>query len=1149
MRTRRALAAFSVLTLALLAISASVSAAAQTTIHIPADQPTIQAGIDAAHNGDTVLVSPGTYYENIDFKGKAITVTSSGGAAATTIDGQNITSTVSFISGEDRSSVLRGFTIQHGQSPGVPTVEGDPLGGGIYINASAPSVLNNVLTNNVCSGIFSNYGAPLIQGNTVTLTDNAHSGCYFSNDAPIMLFGELQRVKNTTLISTVTGNTVENNNILGTGTTSQSFAAGIGVFDAAANIQNNIVRNNRSDGDNGGLVVGGVPAAAAPTLIIQNLIYGNSSRCGGAGLALLSGPVSVGPIGYFVINNTIANNINLPVQCNLNLVQGPGNVVTDFDTNTIAYVNNIISSYGAAPALLCASANLLANSDAPGPMLILDHNDIYSSSGNTYSSGCGGEDFSYGNISVDPAFLSPATGDFRLEPGSPAIDMGNNSASPLPQQDFAGNARIIDATGKGYPIIDMGAYEVPGATSISSTALLLSPSAYEVGAAQSLTLTARLLTSQGPFSGAVELFDNHTAIGSGTTDSTGNLTITSPFLLPGLHHFLATFSGDGTHPAAASVEVIVLADRYIPVLTLTSSPNPSSQGQPVVFTVTITSPDNVVLSPVNLVNTSTGGATLAVLTPTGPSGVATFTTSSLPLGMTFVDAKYPGDLTHRPARVEVRQTVINPAATTTTLATSLDPAPVGQLVTFTATVAAAPANGSPAGSITFSDGNTFLASQPLAAGSGGVATASFSTSSLSLGTHFIYATYVPSGSLTGSSTSIAETISNVSTSAKLTSSLNPANVGQPVTFTLIVTNTSTTPGAPSGYVAFYDGATALGNQPLTPSAATSSVSTLTTSSLSIGGHNIKAVYLPIGLYLGSSDQLAEIINPLPSVTALTAGPNPVFVGVPLTLIATVTGTSAISNGNVSFYDGATLLASVPVDAAGHAIQSTAFLAVGTHTLTAVYSGNSTYSASTSAPFTEVIQPLPQDFTITLASRTITLKTEHHTTTTLTLTSINGFADSLAITCANLPQYVTCQPKPTPASLTASGTTVVSLYLDTDSVLGYARLAAPPRPTPAPLGNRSAPIALALLFAPFSFFSALALSRKSRRAHFRTPLRLLALLLALLPISAALSGCTTIINAYDPPAAAVPGTYTIPITAAGAATHIAHTANLTLIITP
>ncbi len=64
-----------------------VAAAAQRTIHVPVDQPTIQAGINAANPGDTVLVSPGTYTENIDFMGKAITVISSAGPGTTVIDG------------------------------------------------------------------------------------------------------------------------------------------------------------------------------------------------------------------------------------------------------------------------------------------------------------------------------------------------------------------------------------------------------------------------------------------------------------------------------------------------------------------------------------------------------------------------------------------------------------------------------------------------------------------------------------------------------------------------------------------------------------------------------------------------------------------------------------------------------------------------------------------------------------------------------------------------------------------------------------------------------------------------------------------------------------------------------------------------------
>src|SRR4029453_13039792 len=87
------------------------SAPAQTTIRVPADQPTIQAGIGAAAPGDTGLAAPGTNFEQINFSGKSIIVTSEAGPFRTTIDGGGGGAVVTFNAGEGRGAVISGFTI------------------------------------------------------------------------------------------------------------------------------------------------------------------------------------------------------------------------------------------------------------------------------------------------------------------------------------------------------------------------------------------------------------------------------------------------------------------------------------------------------------------------------------------------------------------------------------------------------------------------------------------------------------------------------------------------------------------------------------------------------------------------------------------------------------------------------------------------------------------------------------------------------------------------------------------------------------------------------------------------------------------------------------------------------------------------------
>ncbi|MFA5803444.1 MAG: FISUMP domain-containing protein [Melioribacteraceae bacterium] len=110
----------------------------------------IQAAIDAAKNEDTIVVYNGTYYENINFSGKAIIVRSASGSLNTTINGNQAGSCVRFISGETSSSIIDGFTITNGSGTLVSGIQ--RFGGGIYCyNGSNPTIKNCIITGNSAS--------------------------------------------------------------------------------------------------------------------------------------------------------------------------------------------------------------------------------------------------------------------------------------------------------------------------------------------------------------------------------------------------------------------------------------------------------------------------------------------------------------------------------------------------------------------------------------------------------------------------------------------------------------------------------------------------------------------------------------------------------------------------------------------------------------------------------------------------------------------------------------------------------------------------------------------------------------------------------------------------------------------------------------
>jgi len=410
-------------------------AQASAVIRVPADQPTIQAGIDAATNGDTVLVSPGTYVENINFKGKAITVTSVGGPSVTTIDGGGVASVVTFNSGEGAGSVLSGFTIRNGYTSFASRYEG----GGIYIDSSSPQILGNTISNNTgCQGIGVGvyFGSPLIQGNTIR--NNMQTSCTTGGGGAGVLEGGIG--------TRIIGNTISNNVL-------QLAGNGGGIFSngAAVVVQGNIITNNVAQGLSPGAQGGGISLVnGGSATITENLIAGNSAPQGGG----IYFGVPSGERGPFLVNNTIANNEGS---------FSSGVYATGYDSQS-QLINNLIVAKPGQPAVVCDGLY------SPTPP-ILSFNDAYSSGGTPYSGTCAGATGTNGNISADPVFLDPAA-NFHLQTGSPAIDAGTNSAPGLPTTDLDGNPRIVAGSSYGSPVVDMGAYEFSPATmSLSSSSI------------------------------------------------------------------------------------------------------------------------------------------------------------------------------------------------------------------------------------------------------------------------------------------------------------------------------------------------------------------------------------------------------------------------------------------------------------------------------------------------------------------------------------------------------------------------------------------------------------------------------------------------------------------------------------------------------
>jgi hypothetical protein len=245
------------------------------TIRVPQDFATIRAAIDSATDGDEIVVSPGVYVENVNFRGKnvilrSVNPTDRSTVEATIVDGNQKGSVVTFAGTETASAVLSGFTVKNGSAS---------VGGGISGNGTTARIEHNVITSNSTSGSGYSHGGGLywcdgtIQNNVITSNSTSGSG-YYSHGGG--LYG---------CDGTIQNNVITNNSAGGT------YGGGGGLCGCHGTIQNNVIANNSADGGGGGLYwCDGT---------IQNNVIANNSAGGGGGLYWCGGTIQ---------NNVIANN-------------------------------------------------------------------------------------------------------------------------------------------------------------------------------------------------------------------------------------------------------------------------------------------------------------------------------------------------------------------------------------------------------------------------------------------------------------------------------------------------------------------------------------------------------------------------------------------------------------------------------------------------------------------------------------------------------------------------------------------------------------------------------------------------------------------------------------------------------------------------
>jgi hypothetical protein len=409
-----------------------------TTIHVPGDSTTIQSGINGADHGDTVLVAPGTYVENIDFLGKAILVLGDKGPDSTIIDGNQMGSVVSFITEEDNNSIIEGFTITNGTGTYVD-IYWDYCGGGIYCDGSSPTIQYNRITGNSANnggGIVSGFAsASVIRFNTIYENSAVPQPSHIGGGGGIAVaFDSYPEISNNDIYDNLSGvagggmacgfysNPVVRNNTIHNNV-ANVYGGGIQIYDHTTGIfENNVIMENTSLGENG---AGGISCRLGSSpWIANNLIIDNSAATYGGGIRCFDEAVP-----------TIMNNLIVGNEAG---ISGGG---IESDDGASATVTNTIIWNNQAPdsTELWVGQRFGASAE-----LTISYSDVDGGTASVYVDPGSILNWGDGMIDANPLFADP---DYHLQLLSPCVDSGDPS--------------ILDACrppGRGGERSDMGAY-------------------------------------------------------------------------------------------------------------------------------------------------------------------------------------------------------------------------------------------------------------------------------------------------------------------------------------------------------------------------------------------------------------------------------------------------------------------------------------------------------------------------------------------------------------------------------------------------------------------------------------------------------------------------------------------------------------------